>query len=887
MPKSVLEPTDEQYYELYRRSLIERHIASNGCFLGVIWLVEKSGATADTTAGFLDPVARDSIERYENSSQDYHYKAYPALVSTSKVPEDYLLPGGGDNPLLYGGLAMATFCMEDLKGVSEHSFKYAKKLLDFFLLSEYRDAAGQPTGFLLRRRHHWHGVSQASTDELCGVLLGLHFYIKAATRRNDVQERSRAADLLRRIAAYLKSNSYIYKPPRGSGVPFKPENANVWVYQFPFSRIFKEHLGNSYRSNEVIPEGWQGNVGDLIYIILSGINLDLHYTQRDLFRDVLTKLPAGYTLMSGKDFYNLTMTAYAILMVLLPDIVSDDVKRDIANNGEDFFFDICRYPETDAYNNAFFGVVAKLCRRFRRESSFGKAMPELDGLCRVTMALENNCREYTRSLKGEEGRCSAGYEADVQECTEKEDQGYEACDEWKDEGYYACDDWDAECCDWWPCSWGCKLITYICKGFYWVSNWVCKGWTWVEKWVCVAWEWVKKWVCIGWAWAASGICANMTWTGKKLWCRKGESWAERIEDNIDALLHPRGRWFHDLPIGEPKNATTAPFDAVTPFEHKSVDGSLLLGGHIFTWVHSDDLGHSFTYAMRWGVGKAITEIGPPYDSKKIPPLWKCDESLERLFESKDYQVDPSKGFRLESVGLGLLFPRMLLAYLDMAPLPTLSAENDQEFNVLPVEGPSPVSENMCKVAPTYDLTLGVDGQGDTDPGPGTYTYVRGTQVTVVAVANSGWRFSHWGGDASGTSPTLVITMESNKNVMAYFEEVATIGSNVQITHIFYNGLVPIVESDEYVEITNLGNEPQDLTAWVLKDISEGYPSFTFPPYTLVAGASIRVYTNEIHPEWGGFSFGCGRAIWNNTEPDVAALYDAQGQEISRKTYTVI
>lgn len=145
-------------------------------------------------------------------------------------------------------------------------------------------------------------------------------------------------------------------------------------------------------------------------------------------------------------------------------------------------------------------------------------------------------------------------------------------------------------------------------------------------------------------------------------------------------------------------------------------------------------------------------------------------------------------------------------------------------------------------------------------------------------------FDHWGGDVSGTSPAIVITMDSNKMVTAYFKQVTGVGSDVRITYIFYDGLVPRVESDEYVEITNLEDEPQDLAGWVLKDISEGYPSFTFPSYILAPGASIRVYTNEIHPEWGGFSFGYGKAIWNNTDPDVAALYDAQGQEVSRKSY---
>ncbi len=109
-------------------------------------------------------------------------------------------------------------------------------------------------------------------------------------------------------------------------------------------------------------------------------------------------------------------------------------------------------------------------------------------------------------------------------------------------------------------------------------------------------------------------------------------------------------------------------------------------------------------------------------------------------------------------------------------------------------------------------------------------------------------------------------------------------SNIRITYIFYDGLVFRVESDEYVEITNLGDQPQDLAEWELRDISEGYPSFTFPSYILAPGENIRVYTNEYHPEWGGFSFEYSRAIWNNSEPDVAVLYDNQGEEVSRKSY---
>jgi beta-lactamase superfamily II metal-dependent hydrolase len=209
--------------------------------------------------------------------------------------------------------------------------------------------------------------------------------------------------------------------------------------------------------------------------------------------------------------------------------------------------------------------------------------------------------------------------------------------------------------------------------------------------------------------------------------------------------------------------------------------------------------------------------------------------------------------------------------------------NGTTYNVHPSNTVPPVDCSSSSAA-TRDLTINVNGQGTTNPSLGTHTYDDGTQVTITTSPAFGWKFDHWSGDTSGTSPTIVITMDSNKKVTAYFTQDTYAGSNVQITYIFYDGLVYRVESDEYVEITNLGSEPQDLAGWVLRDISEGYPSFTFPSYILAPGAKIRVYTNEIHPEWGGFSFGFGKAVWHNTEPDTAALFNAQGQEVSRRSY---
>ena len=108
--------------------------------------------------------------------------------------------------------------------------------------------------------------------------------------------------------------------------------------------------------------------------------------------------------------------------------------------------------------------------------------------------------------------------------------------------------------------------------------------------------------------------------------------------------------------------------------------------------------------------------------------------------------------------------------------------------------------------------------------------------------------------------------------------------NLSIECIFFDGVVSRTESDEYVRIVNAGETSVNLSNWSLKDVADGSPTFTFPGYTIAPNETIRVYTNEVHSESGGFSFGRGSSIWANSAPDTAALFNAQGQEVSRKSY---
>ena len=81
-----------------------------------------------------------------------------------------------------------------------------------------------------------------------------------------------------------------------------------------------------------------------------------------------------------------------------------------------------------------------------------------------------------------------------------------------------------------------------------------------------------------------------------------------------------------------------------------------------------------------------------------------------------------------------------------------------------------ITAYFSQAAPTqYTLNVSINGQGATNPGLGSHNYDAGTQVTIIAVPSSGWNFSSWGGDASGTSTSATIIMNSNKSVTAYFQ----------------------------------------------------------------------------------------------------------------------
>ncbi len=108
--------------------------------------------------------------------------------------------------------------------------------------------------------------------------------------------------------------------------------------------------------------------------------------------------------------------------------------------------------------------------------------------------------------------------------------------------------------------------------------------------------------------------------------------------------------------------------------------------------------------------------------------------------------------------------------------------------------------------------------------------------------------------------------------------------DVRIVGMLRDGVKGRNEPDEYVEIANLGNAPQDMTGWMLVSERRGNDRgqiFYFPRgFILQPGQHCRVYTNEYHPEYCGLSFNHRGAVWNNSKPDAALLVDNHGNVVS-------
>jgi uncharacterized repeat protein (TIGR02543 family) len=87
-------------------------------------------------------------------------------------------------------------------------------------------------------------------------------------------------------------------------------------------------------------------------------------------------------------------------------------------------------------------------------------------------------------------------------------------------------------------------------------------------------------------------------------------------------------------------------------------------------------------------------------------------------------------------------------------------------------------------AQIYTLITDISPSGTGSVSPSSGEYESGVQVTLTASPASGYTFDHWSGNATGTSTTVTITMDSDKTLVAHFDDIAPpVISDVKVTNV--------------------------------------------------------------------------------------------------------
>lgn len=107
--------------------------------------------------------------------------------------------------------------------------------------------------------------------------------------------------------------------------------------------------------------------------------------------------------------------------------------------------------------------------------------------------------------------------------------------------------------------------------------------------------------------------------------------------------------------------------------------------------------------------------------------------------------------------------------------------------------------------------------------------------------------------------------------------------DVRIIYIEYDPPGSDMEG-EYVRLKNFSSVDVEMAGWSLQDAA-GH-TYRFPPFTLHAGSTVRVWTRcDLNSEED--LYWCqGASVWNNGG-DCALLFDRHGRQVDRRCYGVV
>ena len=144
--------------------------------------------------------------------------------------------------------------------------------------------------------------------------------------------------------------------------------------------------------------------------------------------------------------------------------------------------------------------------------------------------------------------------------------------------------------------------------------------------------------------------------------------------------------------------------------------------------------------------------------------------------------------------------------------------------------------------PASTYTLNVTAvNGTVEKNPSQATYLAGTNVQLTATPNSGYSFTGWSGDATGSENPLLVQMNSNKNITAIFTLTPTITYTLNVTAV--NGTIvknpnqPNYNLGTTVQLTATPNNGYIFSGW------SGDASGTNNPLTVTMNSNKNITAN--------------------------------------------
>jgi uncharacterized repeat protein (TIGR02543 family) len=149
----------------------------------------------------------------------------------------------------------------------------------------------------------------------------------------------------------------------------------------------------------------------------------------------------------------------------------------------------------------------------------------------------------------------------------------------------------------------------------------------------------------------------------------------------------------------------------------------------------------------------------------------------------------------------------------------------------------------------FAIQTSVEGEGIIIINPEESAYPAGSEITLTAVAASGWEFTRWTGDAEGEISQILVQVDSDKDITAVFTKTPTYLLTIQENPEaggFTLGSGQYMAGTE-VQLTATANEGYNFASWTRDETvlsTEAFYNFTMPAEDVTLVANF----NEVLPE---------------------------------------